>query len=75
MGNIARMGVWRNEYRFLMEKSERKRPFGRPRPRREDNIKIYLKAIGLGTCMELICVRKGTDSGRLCLVQGILWVL
>jgi hypothetical protein len=32
-GHVARMGVWRNEYKFLTEKPERKRTFGRPRPR------------------------------------------
>jgi hypothetical protein len=29
-------------YRLLVGKSEGKRPFGRPRRRWEDNIKIYL---------------------------------
>jgi hypothetical protein len=34
---------------YLIEKLEKKRPFGRSRPRWEDNIKTYIKAIGLGT--------------------------
>jgi hypothetical protein len=32
-------------YRVLMRKPEGKRPFGRPRRRWEDNIKIHLQAV------------------------------
>jgi hypothetical protein len=39
-GHIARMG--RGVYRVLVGKSEGKRPFGRPRCRWEDNIKMDL---------------------------------
>jgi hypothetical protein len=36
----------RNAYRILVGKSEGKRPLGRPRRRRGDKIKIYLRHIG-----------------------------
>jgi hypothetical protein len=39
-GDIARMGERRGVYRNLVWKPEGKRPFGRPRRRWEDNIKI-----------------------------------
>jgi hypothetical protein len=35
-----------NSYRILVGKSERKRPLGRPRHRREDNIIIYSRDMG-----------------------------
>jgi hypothetical protein len=37
----------RNMYRLLVGKSEVKRPLGRPRHRRIDNIKIYPLELGL----------------------------
>jgi hypothetical protein len=42
------MGEKRNAYRVLVGKPEGKRPLGRPRPRREDNIKMDLREIGWG---------------------------
>jgi hypothetical protein len=39
------MGEMKNTYRILVLKLEGKRPFGRPRRRWEDNIKIDLKGI------------------------------
>jgi hypothetical protein len=41
------MGEKRNVYRLLVGKPERKRPLGRPRRRRIDNIKTNLLEIGL----------------------------
>jgi hypothetical protein len=35
-------------YRVLVGKLERKRPMGRPRRRREDNIKMDLQEVGCG---------------------------
>ena len=32
----------------LVRKPEGKRPFGRPRPRREDNVKMDLQEVGFG---------------------------
>jgi hypothetical protein len=40
------MGATRDAYRILVEKSEGKRPRGRPRRRCVDNIKIDLREIG-----------------------------
>jgi hypothetical protein len=40
-------------YRDLVEKPEGKRPLGRPRRRREDNIKMDLQEVGCG-CMDWI---------------------
>jgi hypothetical protein len=45
-GYVARMGEKRNAYRKLVGKPEGKRPLGRPRRSREDNIKIDLRDIG-----------------------------
>jgi hypothetical protein len=39
-GNVARMKVERNDYKILNWKEEGKRPLGRPRRKREDNITI-----------------------------------
>jgi hypothetical protein len=39
------MGERRGVYRVLAGKPERKRPFGRPRCRWEDVIKIYLQDV------------------------------
>ena len=47
-GDVARKWDRRGVYRGLVEKPEGKRPLGRPRPRREGNIKIDLLEVGLG---------------------------
>jgi len=48
VGNVARMGERRGVYRVLVGKPEGKRPLGRPRRRREDNIKIDLQEVRCG---------------------------
>jgi hypothetical protein len=45
-GHVARMGEKRYAYRKLVGKQEGKRPLGRPRRRRENNIKMDLREIG-----------------------------
>jgi hypothetical protein len=45
-GHVARMGARRGVYRVLVRKPEGKRPLGRPRRRREDNIKMDLQEVG-----------------------------
>ena len=45
---MARMGKERDVHRVLVGKPEGKRPLGRPRRRREDNIKMDLREIGGG---------------------------
>jgi hypothetical protein len=47
-GHVARMGVDRVVHSALAGKPEGKRPFGRPRRRWEDNIKMDLQAVGGG---------------------------
>jgi hypothetical protein len=46
-GHVARMGEGRDVYRVLIGKPEGKRPLGRPRRRREDNLKMDLREIGI----------------------------
>ena len=43
---MARMGEGRGMHRILVVKAEGKRPLGRPRYRREDNIKMDLQEVG-----------------------------
>jgi hypothetical protein len=45
VGHIARMGERRGAYRLLVEKSEGRRPLGRPKYRWENNIKIDLQEV------------------------------
>ena len=47
-GHVARMGEDRGVHRVLVGKPEGKRPLGRLRRRREDNIKMDLQGTGLG---------------------------
>jgi hypothetical protein len=47
-GHVARMGEKRNVYKLLVREPERKRPLGRPRHKRIDNIKMDPLEIGLG---------------------------
>jgi hypothetical protein len=46
-GHVARVGEGRGVYRILVERTEGKRPLGRPRRRWEDNIKMNLRDIGI----------------------------
>jgi hypothetical protein len=46
-GHVARMREGRSIYRVLVGRSEGKRPLGRPRHRREVNIKLDLREIGI----------------------------
>jgi transcription termination factor 2 len=54
-GHVARMGEERGVHRVLVGKPEGKRPFGRPRRRWKDNIKMDVEEVGggLGDWMEL----------------------
>jgi hypothetical protein len=45
-GHVARMGEIRNAYKMLVGKPEGKRPFGGPKCRWEDNIRLYLRELG-----------------------------
>jgi len=48
VGHVACMGERRGVYRVLVGKPEGKRPFGKPRRRQEDNIKMDLQEVGCG---------------------------
>jgi hypothetical protein len=53
----------RKEYRVLVGKPEEKRPFGRPRHRWEDEIRMDLKETGWGVWSGFIWLRIGTNDG------------
>jgi len=48
VGHIARIVEGRGVYRVLGGSLRGRRPLGRPRCRREDNIKMDLKEVGCG---------------------------
>ena len=50
---------------MVMVKPERKRPFGKPRHRWEDNNKMDLRKVGWGTWTRLIWLRIGTGGRHL----------
>jgi hypothetical protein len=57
------MGEGKGVHRVLVGKPEGKRPFGRPRRRWEDNIKIDLQEVG-GSCGDRMEVALGRDRWR-----------
>jgi hypothetical protein len=61
-GHVSRMGEKRNAYRILVGKPVGKRPLGRPRRRRVDNINIDLREM---VWTGLIWLRIGTSGGLL----------
>jgi hypothetical protein len=62
-GHVARMGEKMNAYRILVGKPEGKRPLGRPRRRREDNIRMDLREIEWGG-MDWIDLAQDRDQWR-----------
>jgi hypothetical protein len=46
VGRVACMGEIRNTYTILVGNHKGKTPLGRPRPRWEDNIRMYLRERG-----------------------------
>jgi len=64
------MGESRVVYRVLVGKPEGKRPLGRPRRRREDNIKMDLQEMGY-KCIDWIVVAQDRDRWR-ALVNAVM---
>jgi hypothetical protein len=64
------MGERRGVYRVSVRKTEEKRPLGRPRYRREDNINMDLQDAGCG-CMHWIELAQGRERWR-ALVNAVM---
>jgi hypothetical protein len=62
-GHVARMVEWRNLYRVLVEKPERKRPLEKPRRRWEDEIKMDIREIGWGVWSGFTWLGSGANGG------------
>ena len=62
-GHVARMRQGRGVHRVLVGKPEGKRPLGRPRRRREDNIKMDLQVVG-GGCGDWMELAQDRDRWR-----------
>ena len=63
VGHVARMRERTGVYRVLVGKTQGKRPLGRPRRRREDNIKLYIQEVGW-TGMDWIDLAQDRDRLR-----------
>jgi hypothetical protein len=62
-GHVALMGEERGVHRVLVGKPEGKRPLGRPRRRREDNIKMDLQEVG-GSYVDWMELAQDRDRWR-----------
>jgi hypothetical protein len=69
-GHVARVGEKRNAYSILVENPEGKKPLGRPRRIRVDNIKMDLTEIGWDD-MDWIDLAQDRDQWR-ALVNAIM---
>ena len=65
VGHVARMEEGRSAFTILTGTPTEKRPLGRPRRRWEDNIKMYLKEIGIIRGIGLIRLRIGISGDPL----------
>jgi hypothetical protein len=73
-GHVAHMGQRRGAYGVLVGKPEGKRPFGRPKRRWEDNIKMGLQELG---CGGMDWIELAQDGRWRALVNALMniWVL
>ena len=69
-GHVALIGEGRGVYMVLVGTPEGKRPFGRPRRRWEDNIKMDLEEVGCGG-MDWIKLAQDRDRWRV-LVNAVM---
>ena len=58
---MARMGDTRGAYRVLVGRPERKKALGRPRRKRENNIKMGIQEMGWGN-MDWIAMAQDRDK-------------
>jgi hypothetical protein len=65
VGHVARMGEERDVHRVLVGKPDGKRPLGRPRRRREDNIKMDFQKVGGSGGNGSNWLRLGAGGGHL----------
>ena len=65
VGHVARTGERIGVYRVLMGRPEGKRPLGRPRRRKERNIKRDLQEVECGTWTGSSWIRIGTGGEHL----------
>jgi len=63
VGHVAGIGEIKGSYRVHVRKPEGKRPHGRPRLRREGNIKMVLQKVGCGS-MDWTKVAQERDRWR-----------
>jgi hypothetical protein len=61
-GHVALMGEERKVYKVLVGKPEGKRPFGIPRCRWEDGIRMNVREIGWGVWIGFNWLRIGTGG-------------
>jgi len=62
-GHVVRMGEGRGVHRVLVGKPDGTRPLGRPRRRREDNIKMDVQEVG-GGCLDWMELAQDRDMWR-----------
>ena len=62
--HVAHMGERRGAYRIFVGKPKGRKPLGRLRRRREDNVKMELRKVGWWHELVSICLRIGTGGGH-----------
>jgi hypothetical protein len=62
-GHVARMGEGKSVYKILVGKPEGRKQLGRPRRRRENNIRMDLRKVGCG-CVDWMKLAQDRDRWR-----------